>query len=219
MLSSSQFARLAQSLPLLQTADASLIREFQQAATFAHIPAGHDVFLEGDRVDGIALLISGVVRVYKIGETGREITLYRFGTGQSCILTANAILSSNSFPAVATVEQDAEAVIVPADVFRDWVRRYDLWREFVFDLLSQRLATVMAIVDEVAFRRMDARLASFLRTRAGVQNPMRITHQEIAAELGSSREVISRLLEDFASRGLIRPARGEIEVLDAEGLV
>lgn len=218
MLEPSQFARLAQSLPLLQNADAELVREFQQAATFARIPAGHDVFLEGDRVDGIALLISGVVRVYKIGETGREITLYRFGLGQSCILSANAILNQITFPAIATVEQEAEAVIIPSATFRDWVRRYDLWRDFVFDLLSQRLSTLMTIVDEVAFRRMDARLASFLRTRSQVQNPMRITHQEIASELGTSREVISRLLEDLSARGLVRVSRGEIEVLDEAGL-
>jgi CRP/FNR family transcriptional regulator len=218
MLDATQFARLAQSLPLLQGADAGLIREFQQAATFARIPAGQDVFLEGDRVDGIALLISGVVRVYKIGGTGREITLYRFGLGQSCILSANAILNQNTFPAIATVEQDAEAVIIPSATFRDWVRRYDLWRDFVFDLLSQRLSTLMTIVDEVVFRRMDARLASFLRTRSQVQNPMRITHQEIASELGTSREVISRLLEDLSARGLVRSTRGEIEVLDEAGL-
>jgi CRP/FNR family transcriptional regulator len=218
MLDATQFARLAQSLPLLQGADAGLIREFQQAATFARIPAGQDVFLEGDRVDGIALLISGVVRVYKIGGTGREITLYRFGLGQSCILSANAILNQNTFPAIATVEQDAEAVIIPSATFRDWVRRYDLWRDFVFDLLSQRLSTLMTIVDEVVFLRMDARLASFLRTRSQVQNPMRITHQEIASELGTSREVISRLLEDLSARGLVRSTRGEIEVLDEAGL-
>ncbi|PIV26374.1 MAG: Crp/Fnr family transcriptional regulator [Anaerolineae bacterium CG03_land_8_20_14_0_80_58_20] len=218
MLNEFQFSRLAQSLPLLQNADAALVREFQQAATFARIPAGQDVFLEGDRVEGIALLISGVVRVYKIGGTGREITLYRFGLGQSCILSANAILNQITFPAIATVEQDAEAVIIPSATFRDWVRRYDLWREFVFDLLSQRLSSLMTIVDEVAFQRMDARLASFLRTRSRVQNPMRITHQEIASELGTSREVISRLLEDLSARGLVRSARGEIEVLDEAGL-
>ena len=218
MLNEFQFSRLAQSLPLLQNADAALVREFQHAATFARIPAGQDVFLEGDRVEGIALLISGVVRVYKIGGTGREITLYRFGLGQSCILSANAILNQNTFPAIATVEQDAEAVIIPSATFRDWVRRYDLWREFVFDLLSQRLSSLMTIVDEVAFQRMDARLASFLRTRSRVQNPMRITHQEIASELGTSREVISRLLEDLSARGLVRSARGEIEVLDEAGL-
>jgi CRP/FNR family transcriptional regulator len=217
MLDSSQLNRVAQSLPFLQRAEAALLRDFQQAA-FARIPAGRDVFLEGDRVDGIALLLSGAVRVYKVGETGREITLYRFGTGQSCILTANAILSQNNFPAIATVEQDAEAVMIPSDTFRDWVRRHDTWRDFVFDLLSQRLSTVMAIVDEVAFRRMDARLASFLLEQARVQNPMRITHQQVAAELGSSREVISRLLEDFAARGLIRSSRGEIEALEMDEL-
>ena len=204
MIDQNQVKRISLALPILQQADAQLVREFQQAAFLARIPVGHDVFLEGDHVDAIALLISGVVRVYKIGETGREITLYRFGNGQSCILTANAILSQKTFPAIATVEKEAEAVMIPAATFRDWVVRYDLWREFVFDLFSQRLSSVMEIVDEIAFRRMDARVASLLLRRVRLQNPMRITHQEIAAELGSSREVISRLLEDFSERGLIR---------------
>jgi CRP/FNR family transcriptional regulator len=195
-----------------------LLHEFQQAATFIRIPEGHDVFVEGDQVDAIALLISGVVRVYKIGETGREITLYRFGNGESCILTANAILSQQNFPAVATVEKAAEAVMIPADAFRDWVRRYNLWREFVFELLSQRLASVMAIVEEVAFRRMDARLAAFLVDRTRTSSLIHITHQQIAAELGTSREVISRILEDFSSQGLLRSGRGVIEVLDSEPL-
>jgi CRP/FNR family transcriptional regulator len=214
MIDPSQLERISNALPFLQKADASFTREFLGAAFLAHIPANRDVFLEGDQIEAIALLISGVVRVYKVGETGREITLYRFGNGSSCILTANAILSQKTFPAVATVEQEAEAVMVPAESFRNWVKRYDLWREFVFDLLSQRLSTVMAIIDEVAFRRMDRRVASLLLDRARIQNPLRITHQEIAAELGSSREVISRLLEDFASEGGIRAGRGTVEVLD-----
>lgn len=217
MLDSAQLQRVRAALSPFLLADETLVREFQHAASFVRIPAGQDIFLEGDRVDGIALLLSGVVRVYKVSESGREITLYRFGLGQSCILSANAILSQKTFPAIATVEQDAEAVLIPSDVFRDWVKRYDIWREFVFDLLSQRLAALMAVVDEVAFRRMDARLASFLAARARVQNPIRITHAEIAAELGSSREVISRLLEDFAARGFVRSSRGEIEVVNEAG--
>ncbi len=218
MLDASQMTRLIRSLPWLQRADSALLREIQQAALFMRIPAGQDIFVEGDQVNGIALILSGVVRVYKIGETGRQITLYRFGVGQSCILSANAILSQKTFPAIATVEQDAEAVIIPSEVFRRWVREYDLWHEFVFDLLSQRLATLMEIISEVAFRRMDTRLAAFLHGRARGQNPIRLTHQEIAAELGSSREVISRLLEDFAQAGLVRLGRGEIHVLDVEAL-
>ena len=218
MISQEQYQRIASVMPILRRADPKLVKEFQQAAFFTRIPAGKDVFVEGDRTDAIALLISGVVRVYKIGETGREITLYRFGLGESCILTANAILSQQSFPAIATVEQEAEAVMIPADTFRDWVRRYDLWRGFVFDLLSQRLTSVMAIVDDVVFRRVDTRLASFLLNRSQTENPILITHQEIATELGSSREVISRILEGFASEGLVRPARGTVEILDFESL-
>jgi CRP/FNR family transcriptional regulator len=218
MITTQQFERLVQALPFLSHSDPGLLREFQQAASFMRIPEGHDVFIEGDRVDAIALLISGVVRVYKIGETGREITLYRFGNGESCILTANAILSQQTFPAVATVEKAAEAVMIPAEAFRDWVRRYDLWRGFVFELLSQRLSSVMAIVEEVAFHRMDARLAAFLAERTHAGSLIHITHQEIASELGSSREVISRLLEDFSAEGMLRSARGAIEVLDPQAL-
>ena len=218
MISSQQFNLLVRVLPILEHADPGLIREFQQKAFFSRIPAGHDVFVEGDRADAIALLISGVVRVYKIGETGREITLYRFGNGESCILTANAILSQKNFPAIATVEKEAEAVMIPAETFRDWVRRYDLWREFVFDLLSERLSSVMATVEEVAFRRMDERLVTFLSQRLGQSDSIQITHQEIAAELGSSREVISRILEDFSALGMISVSRGAIKLLDREAL-
>jgi CRP/FNR family transcriptional regulator len=218
MIDKNEFDRIARALPILRRADPDLKREFLQTAFLARIPQGKDVFGEGDPIGAIALLVSGVVRVYKIGETGREITLYRFGNGESCILTANAILSRQSFPAVATVERDAEAVMIPADTFRDWVRRNDLWRDFVFDLLSQRLSSVMALVDEVAFRRMDGRVAAFLAQRGRRENPIPITHQEIAAELGTSREVVSRILEDFVGRGLTRMTRGAVEVLDFQAL-
>jgi CRP/FNR family transcriptional regulator len=210
--------RITSALPFLGRAGPDLQRALLQTAFLARLPAGRDVFVEGDEAQAIALLISGVVRVYKLGETGREITLYRFGLGQSCILTANAILNQQSFPAIATVEQDAEAVMIPAAAFRDWVRQHDFWREFVFDLLSQRLASVMAVVDEVAFRRMDARLAGLLLRRAQAANPIPVTHQELAAELGSSREVISRLLEDFSERGHLRLARGAVEIVDFAAL-
>ena len=218
MIQAEQLQRILFAIPLLNQADPALVREFQQVAFFARIPVGKDVFVEGDLVETIALLLSGVVRVYKISETGREITLYRFGLGESCILTANAILSRQSFPAIATVEQEAEAVMIPAEVFRSWITRYDLWRSFVFDLLSQRLSMLMTIVDEVAFRRMDTRVAAFLLERCRHQNPILITHQEIAAELGSSREVISRILEDFGIQGLTRTGRGFVEILDDRSL-
>lgn len=218
MIGQEHLKRITDALPILRRAEPALVGEFMQKAFLTRIPAGRDVFVEDERVETIALLISGVVRVYKIGGTGREITLYRFGLGESCILTANAILNHQTFPAIATVEQDAEAALIPADDFRDWVNQYDLWRSFVFDLLSHRLSVVLDIVDEVVFQRMDTRLAAKLLDYSRIHNPIRITHQEIAAELGSSREVISRILEDFTSQGLIQSGRGIIEIVDMESL-
>jgi CRP/FNR family transcriptional regulator len=208
------YERIAKALPWLNQAEPGLVRQFRDLAFLSSIPPGKDVFVEGDEVQAIPVLLSGIVRVYQIGETGREVTLYRFRPGESCVLTANAILHRQSFPAIATVEEQAEAVMIPAEVFRDWVQRYELWRDFYFDLVSQRLASVMGIVEEVAFRRLDARVARLLLDRAQAENPVRTTHQEIASELGSSREVISRILEDFSGRGVIRTERGAVEILD-----
>ncbi len=218
MLEENHFKRISQALPFLQTASPQIMRDFKEKSYYAKIPSGREIFVEGDEVDGIALMMSGVVRVYKLGETGREITLYRFGEGESCVITANAILHQQDFPAIAIVEQEAEAVMIPAEVFSYWVKHYDDWRDFVFNLVSERLASVMEIVDEVAFQRMDRRIASFLLERSQFQNPINITHQEIANEIGSSREVISRLLEDFAERGMVQLSRGEVQILDSEGL-
>lgn len=218
MIDPRESGRISQALPFLAQSDPGQWREFSAAAFLARIPAGRDVFMEGDRVDAIALLISGVVRVYKLGVSGREITLYRFGNGSSCILTANAILSQQEFPAIATVEKDAEAVMIPALALRDWVKRHDLWRDFVYNLLSQRLASVMELVEEVAFQRMDARLAALLLNRSSQHARLEVTHQELAAELGSSREVISRLLEDLSARGILAISRGHLDILDRSAL-
>jgi CRP/FNR family transcriptional regulator len=218
MLDKNHFERISNTLHFLQGASPQLKRDFSDFAYYAKIPEGKHIFNEGDAVDGIALLMSGVVRVFKLSQTGREITLYRFGEGESCIITANAILNQQDFPALAVVEHEAEAVMIPAWVFKNWVKQYEPWQEFVFNLLSQRLASVMEIVDEVAFQRMDRRIASFLIDRSKIQNPIFITHQEIANEIGSSREVISRLLEDFAVREIVRLSRGEVEVIDIGAL-
>lgn len=213
MLSQDQYRRAANQLIILSQVGEDFKREFMAAASMYQIPPGRDVFAEGDRIDAIPLLVSGVVRVYQVGGSGREVTLYRFHPGESCVLTANAILSQQSFPAIATVEEEAEAVMIPADVFRDWVDRFPIWRNFFFELVSQRLASVMQLVEDVAFRRLDRRIAQLLAERVALSNPITITHQEIADELGSSREVISRILDDFASQGFIETARGEIKVV------
>ena len=218
MISREQLDRSLLVFPILHRASPQEVHEFQQIAYALNLPAGKIVFSEGDRANALALVLSGVARVFKIGKTGRQITLYRFGAGETCILTANAILNNQPFPANAIVEQQVEAVMIPEAVFRDWVQRYALWREFVINMLPLRLTSMLTLVDEVVFHSMDARIAAYLQQRSRLQNPIYLTHQDIAAELGSSREVISRILKGFVDSGLIRSERGLIEILDFDYL-
>jgi CRP/FNR family transcriptional regulator len=219
MLSQAQWREAADVLPFLADPAADVTRAFVAQASLARFPAAATVFEEGDLCSAFAILTRGRVRVFKIGETGREITLYRFARSESCILTASCILSERQFPAIAAVEEAAEAFVVPHTVFQRWVDEYPPWRDYVFQLLSRRLASVMAVLDEVAFRRMDVRIAALLlRELPPGASRVALTHQQIAAELGSSREVVSRILSDFADSGLVELMRGSIGVLDRPAL-
>lgn len=218
MVSEKEYEQISRVMPFLDKAPKTIKDEFIRYGYTADIPAGRDVFVVGDRANAIALLINGVVRVYIIGETGREITLYRFGSGESCVLTANAILTEQEFPAIALVEKRTKAVMIPEERFREWVRHDDVWRDFLFNLLSQRLMSMISVINEVLFHRMDQRIAAYLLKQGVGKNPVKATHQEIAYELGSSREVISRLIESFQDDGYVAARRGEIEILDFQAL-
>ena len=210
--------RLDAHIPVLANASPALRADFDRYAQVHHIPAGAPIAWEGDACDQLAIVLAGTVRVYKVGESGREITLYRIEETESCVLTASCILSRTQFPALAVAETDVEAVLIPAYVLRDWVARYEPWRDYVFDMMSQRLADVIATVEEVAFRRMDARIAEFLAGLGENGATIPITHQEIASELGTAREVVSRILKDLERGGLIALSRGAVTLLDVDGL-
>jgi CRP/FNR family transcriptional regulator len=211
--------RVQSALPFLARLESDLRQEFVRDATLSRIPVGKDVLVEGDRVEGVPLLISGEIRVYRIGESGREITLYRFGQGECCVLSADSILGNRLFPACARAEEEVEVVFIPARVFDSWLGRSSAWRRFVFEAMAKRLLSLMDTLDAVAFSRMDARVATLLGERSGERKTtIRITHQEIADELGSSREVISRILEGIQARGQIRLTRGTVEILAPESL-
>ncbi len=219
MLNETQWRSAAALLPFLADPTSEVQHAFVHHATFMRFPTATTVFEEGDLCTTFAVLAQGRVRVFKIGETGREITLYRFARGESCILTMSCILSERQFPAIATVEEPAEAFVVDHTTFQGWVEHFSPWRNYMFQLLSQRLATVMAIVDEVAFRRMDERIAEFiLRRSTPGEAVLNLTHQQIAAELGTSREVVSRILADFAAAGVVQLGRGSMTVRDRSGL-
>jgi len=217
MIDQAQQASVMQCLPLLREAAAGFQAEFRQAASLAHIERGGVIAMEGDACARLALLLAGRVRVYKTAATGREITLYHIGAGDSCVLTASCIMSHAPFPAIAEAQTAIDAVLIPAAKVHAWMTE-PAWCAFIFGLVSRRLADVISVLEDVAFQRMDARIAGYVVRLAEEAPVLNVTHHEIAAELGTSREVVSRILKDFENRGLVKVGRGELFVTDPDAL-
>ncbi len=207
--------RILNDFGFLTTVEETLRDRFFQAASLANMEPGQFVCHEGRECVHLALVLSGTARVYKLGESGREITLYRIGQSESCILTASCILSHAPFPAFAVCEDSVEAAVIPAAHIRQWIAESPIWRDYLFGLVAQRMGDIISLVEEVVFRRMDRRIADYLlqRFQPG-QERIEITHQVIASDLGTSREVVSRILKDFESHGLILVTRGAVELLN-----
>lgn len=204
--------------PFLRDLASPLRGEVSRVAQHVHLEAGTPICLEGDRCRLLPLVLRGAGRVYRVSETGRALTLYRIESGESCILTMSCVLSALPFPAFAEAETDVEALAVPANAFRAWFDASPAWRHYVFDMLARRFADVVELVGAVAFRRVDERLAAHLLGVKDEAGRVARTHEALAADLGSSREVVSRVLKDFERDGLVGLGRGAVEVQDAGGL-
>lgn len=205
-------------IPVLDRLDRAALDEFHRCAVKVTLPAGRFICSEGDRCAQVPILLKGSARVYKTGAAGREITLYRIEPGETCILTASCVISGTDFPAYAVTDQECEAWVIPAPTFAAWIDRFQPWREFIFNLLSRRFASLIEVVEEVAFRRLDSRVASYLIQASGDGPEIHATHEAIAFDLGSSREVISRVLKEFEREGMVMLARGHVTVVDPDGL-
>lgn len=189
-----------------------LVNGLLEQASRHSFPAGMHLYWEGDSCSGIAFLLSGSIRVYRCSEAGREITLYEIGSGETCILNASCILAEKPYPANAVTLTEGEFLLIPAGSFRRMLGVHELLRNMVFSLLSDRLGDIMELVNEVAFRRMDLRLMEYLIEKS-VHGQLLSTHQKIASDLGTSREVVSRILKEFERQGKIALNRNEINLL------
>jgi CRP/FNR family transcriptional regulator, anaerobic regulatory protein len=179
------------------------------------MPEGSVVFREHEGCSRIGFVMSGTIRVFKEHESGRSITLYRLEAGDSCILSMSCALSNPIHQATAVVESDAVVVTVPTQAFAELVDKSHEARNYVFSLFATRLNDIMMLLEEVVFLRMDERLLSILeehRTRLG-SNVLHVTHEQLAEEAGTAREVVTRLLNEFSRRGMIELARKEIRFL------
>ncbi len=187
-----------------------------RSASLRRAPAGSVLFEPNQPCEGFPLLLEGSVKVAKASPEGREIVLYRVSPGEGCILSGGCLLGQHAYAARGIAESDVALLQMPPAAFNDLIVNSPPFRRFVFDMYGARLAEVMELIDEVAFRKLDTRLARLLVQRGPV---IEATHQSLADELGSVRVFVSRLLRSFEERGWVKLARERIDVVDAKALL
>lgn len=208
-------ARLLQHYPMLRELPAGELDALLSTANVMQLPAGTTVFDEDQPCMGFPLLLSGSIRVIKAAPNGRELQLYRVVPGESCILTSSCLLGHTRYQARGVVDHPLEMALLPATAFHSLLGKHEPFRSYVFNLFSDRLTDLMQLVSAVAFQKLDQRLAALL---VGKTSPIHTTHQALADELGSAREMVSRLLKGFAEQGWVKLGREQIEVIDVVAL-
>ncbi|WP_374326217.1 Crp/Fnr family transcriptional regulator [Azonexus sp.] len=194
---------------------ARLERLLQPAALF-QLPAGACVFSEHQPCTGFPLLLDGSIKVVKQASSGRELLLYRVSPGGSCIISSSCLLGHTDYNARGIAETPLSLLALPVGEFGRLLVDHAPFRDFVFHLFSERIGELMQLVEEVAFARLDQRLAKLILARQA--DTLSITHQQLADELGSVREIVSRLLKGFAAQGLVSLGREQLTVTDRDGL-
>jgi CRP/FNR family transcriptional regulator len=200
--------------PFYQRSPESLRSKIVETAEYARLPADAFFYREGESCGHFAVVGRGRIRVFKIGETGREVTLYRVQDGEPCLVNMLCVMLGRPAMATAQVEIETEAAVFPGGVMREWVATSESLRNFIFETMATRVVDVMTLVEAIAFHKIDSRLAALLLQRFATRRVISATHEDIAAELGTVREVVSRLLKEFERRGAIEVARGHLELRD-----
>ncbi len=211
---------LTKLFPNLEKLEIKLIKELEKYGCFRHFTTSHLFLVEGDQCNFFYWVVEGKVKIFKSNELGKEITIYNVRPGQSCLLTTFCIVNRQPFLANAQAEKETQILEVPASKAREWAGRYDSWRELLFLSSSPQLVEMISKIESLVFQRVDERIAILLSGKGTLfQNSLFMTHSEIAREVGTAREVVSRILKGFEQKHLIRISRGKITILDREGLL
>ena len=186
-------------------------------AVAARLKAGDVIYRAGERARGWIVVAQGHVRVGLTAENGREILLYRLGPGEACLLSTSALMSDENLPAEAVAETDVEAFVVPAERFDRLIGEDADFRREVLRGYASRVGGLVVMIEDVLFHALPQRLARWLIAHAGA-GVASATHQEIASELGTAREVVTRALGQFERDGYIAVERGHVRLIDADAL-
>jgi CRP/FNR family transcriptional regulator, anaerobic regulatory protein len=208
-------SRLLQLFPVFGQLPDAALNEIVGTAAARQVPAGTILFEAASPCTGFPMLLEGSVRVVKSAPNGREVQLYRVTPGESCLLSSGCLLGGADYTATGIAETAVTLLALPPALFHRLLAEHKAFRDYVFGLFSERLADLMSLVEAVAFQKLDQRLAALLLGKGEV---VRATHQGLADELGSVREMVSRLLSNFQDRGWVELGREQIRIIDAQSL-
>lgn len=186
--------------------------EYGQQKSFKE---GDIILNENAYIKSVPIVISGSMRVMRTDDDGRELLLYYIKSGESCIMSFLGGLHDDTSKVKAIAEEAAEVLFVPVDKVREMIKEFPEWTEYIFRLYHKKFEELLAVINDVAFKKMDERLLDFLKKKcelSGEKN-IHITHEQIAIELGSARVVISRLLKHMEDLNLIELGRNKITLL------
>lgn len=210
-----ELEQLMQWYPMITQLPSGLLTQFMAEVRVLRVSVGTTLFDLDYPCTAFILLGAGAIRVTKPALSGREILLYRVEPGDSCILTVSCLLGNAAYPARGVAESDLVAYAIGHPFFSHLMGSSNAFREFVFRCFSERMTHLMALVEEVAFRQLDQRLAALLVERGPI---IQATHQMVADEVGSAREVVSRILKHFEDLGYVRLERGRILIIQVGAL-
>jgi CRP/FNR family transcriptional regulator len=203
-----------QFLPELETSADDMVCQLFDASSVLTLAENTTVFHQGDACKNYLIILDGKVKVFTRAENGREILLYRLFKGDSCVLTTSCLLGNKNYPAEGKTETPVTALAVPVIKFNNAMQQSTTFRGIVFSAFSQHLSDLITLVEEVAFGKIDSRLAKHLLHQCDDDHTLASTHQNIATELGSAREVISRQLKELETKGYLKISRGNIKITD-----
>ena len=181
-----------------------------RSVSLREIAKGQIMMGDNSRCTGIPMVMKGRLRLFRTSEKGRELTLYRIGEGELCVLAAVCALGDTEYDFTIEAEKDTALAVLPPDVFKELLYRSDAFRTYVFNDLAFRLILSIDTIEMLIFMSIEERLIEYLQRAANAAGEVRITHEQLAVELGSSREVITRQLQKMAERGTLALKRGKI---------
>ena len=190
--------------------------DIEAISSIASFTSGTVILRQGEYVKVIPLLISGLVKVFKEESiNGNEVLLYYIKPGESCVMSVTTLMQNGMSQVKAIIEEDAEVLVIPADKVLLIAKKYPKWNEFVYELFNLKFEELLNVIEILTFSNKDMRLLEYLKKEGRLKNnnTIKTTHQEIAYDLGSSREVISRLLKKLENDGKIKLGQGSIELL------